>query len=69
MLHDNYEKVRHDLDKNRPTPLRDYAGENPAEFFAVATECFFERPKELQKAYHDLYQQLKNFYNQDPAGL
>ncbi len=69
VLHENYEKVRRDLDKNRPTPLRAYAGENPAEFFAVATECFFERPKELQKIYPDLYQELKNFYHQDPAGL
>ena len=65
----NYEKLRCDVDSGRATLLRSYAAENPAEFFAVATECFFERPKDLQKAYPDLYQELKNFYHQDPASL
>lgn len=69
VLHENYERLRSDVDKNRPTLLGSYAGENPAEFFAVATEYFFERPKELQKIYPDLYQELKNFYHQAPAEL
>lgn len=66
-LQGNYERLRRELDKNRPTLLRSYAAENPAEFFAVVTEYFFERPKELQKIYPELYQELKNFYHQDPA--
>ena len=66
-LQGNYERLRREVDKNRPTLLRSYAAENPAEFFAVATEYFFERPKELKKIYPDLYQELKNFYHQDPA--
>jgi MtfA peptidase len=68
-FHKNYERLRSDVDKNKPTLLRSYAAENPAEFFAVATECFFERPKDLQKLHPDLYQELKNFYHQDPAAL
>lgn len=69
VLHKNYEKLQRDLGSARPTLLGPYAGENPAEFFAVATEYFFERPKELQKIYPDLYQELKNFYHQNPASL
>ena len=69
VLHKNYLKLQQDLSVNKPTLLGSYAGEDPAEFFAVATECFFERPKELQKIYPDLYQELKNFYHQNPASL
>jgi Mlc titration factor MtfA (ptsG expression regulator) len=67
VLHKNYLKLQQDLTSNRPTLLGSYAGQDPAEFFAVATEYFFERPKYLQKTYPDLYQELSNFYHQDPA--
>jgi MtfA peptidase len=69
VLHRTYGQFQRDLSGNKPTVLGPYAAENPAEFFAVATECFFERPKELQQTYPDLYQQLKNFYHQDTAEL
>ena len=69
VLHKNYLKLQRDIGGNRPTLLGSYAAQNPAEFFAVATECFFERPNELQKTYPDLYQELKNFYHQDPVKL
>ncbi|MFZ3323429.1 MAG: M90 family metallopeptidase [Usitatibacter sp.] len=44
-----------------------YAAESPAEFFAVASEAFFETPELLMPAYPDVYAQLKAFYRQDPA--
>jgi Mlc titration factor MtfA (ptsG expression regulator) len=69
VLHKSYEQFCRALDKNRPTLFRSYAAQNPAEFFAVATEYFFERPKEFQKTWPDLYRELKNFYQQDPAEL
>jgi len=47
--------------------LRDYAGTNPAEFFAVATEVFFNRPVELKEYEPALYAELQAFYQQDPA--
>ena len=47
--------------------LRPYAGTNPAEFFAVATEVFFNRPLELREHEPALYAELRNFYHQDPA--
>ena len=47
---------------------RDEAGgENEAEFFAVATEEFFDRPLALQKHAPDLYHVLSAYYHQDPA--
>lgn len=48
-------------------PMRDYAAVSPAEFFAVATEGFFDRPTQLQALYPDLYDVLAGFYRQDPA--
>lgn len=47
--------------------LRPYAGTNPAEFFAVATEVFFNRPLELREHEPALYAELGGFYRQDPA--
>jgi len=45
-----------------------YGATNPAEFFAVATEAFFEKPEELKARLPDLYEQLQNYYKLDPAG-
>ena len=53
----------------RATVLDDYGATDPAEFFAVATECFFEKPRVLQKQRPELYEELKIFYRQDPAQL
>jgi MtfA peptidase len=48
--------------------LAAYAAVNPGEFFAVATEVFFDRPVELRRDKPDLYDVLRSFYRQDPAG-
>jgi hypothetical protein len=49
-------------------PLLDgYGGTNPAEFFAVATEVFFDRPVELEQEKPKLYAVLRGFFRQDPA--
>lgn len=49
-------------DASEPIVLRPYAQKNPAEFFAVATEVFFENPDLLQRHLPDLYLKLKRFY-------
>ena len=46
--------------------LRSYAATNPAEFFAVATETFFEKPRQLQDKHEALYGLLVDYYRQDP---
>jgi Mlc titration factor MtfA (ptsG expression regulator) len=48
-------------------PLRDYGATNPAEFFAVATESFFEDAPALLRHEPDLYGVLRDYYAQDPA--
>jgi Mlc titration factor MtfA (ptsG expression regulator) len=65
----DYQKLRQAFDDNQPTLLDKYGATNPAEFFAVATEFFFERPIELRRHHSELYKELKNFYHQDPAVL
>ncbi len=49
--------------------LRPYAGSNEAEFFAVATEFFFERPDIMADKNPGLYSLLKEFYNLDMLEL
>jgi Mlc titration factor MtfA (ptsG expression regulator) len=47
-------------------PIDPYASESPGEFFAVASEAFFETPERLAPAYPAVYEQLRQFYRQDP---
>jgi Mlc titration factor MtfA (ptsG expression regulator) len=50
-----------------PTPLDPYAGTSMPEFFAVASEHFFERPDGLRRRLPDLFAQLERFYGWDPS--
>jgi Mlc titration factor MtfA (ptsG expression regulator) len=50
-----------------PTVLDTYGATNPAEFFAVVTEAFFERPRALRARHPDLYAELARFFRQDPS--
>jgi Mlc titration factor MtfA (ptsG expression regulator) len=68
-LQENFEQLRDDVIADRPTVLDDYGATNPAEFFAVATECFFEDPHPLKQYHPRLYDELKEFYQQDPVAL
>lgn len=49
--------------------LRPYATENPMEFFAVATEVFFEKPEELRYNHPTIYQLFSEMYNLDLASI
>ncbi|MDQ1456144.1 MAG: MtfA peptidase [Actinomycetota bacterium] len=48
-------------------PLQPYGATNPAEFFAVATEAFFDVPVALEHHEPRLYEVMRDFYKQDPA--
>jgi len=50
-----------------PTFLDPYGATSEAEFFAVATEVFFEKPQALEQEHVALYGVLQEFYQQDPA--
>jgi Mlc titration factor MtfA (ptsG expression regulator) len=52
--------------RGRPATLNDYALTNPAEFFAVVSEVFFERPHALLRDYPGVFDALTAFYRQHP---
>ncbi|MCA8922193.1 MAG: zinc-dependent peptidase [Planctomycetes bacterium] len=62
-----FERLQARVQKGRRTDLDAYGATNPAEFFAVVTEAFFERPEKLEKRHPELYAALAEFYVQDPA--
>jgi len=62
-----FEALRDATDSGVPTLLDGYGATDPAEFFAVVTEVFFERPRALRKLHPALFSQLERFYRQDPT--
>jgi len=62
-----YTKMLKEVEKNHKTLLDEYGATNPAEFFAVATETFFEKSVQMKKKMPDTYKILKDFYQLDPA--
>ena len=67
MLSAEYDDLREHLERGHETVMDAYGGKNHVEFFAVATECFFEKPRQLLQKHPRLYAELKKFYRQDPA--
>jgi Mlc titration factor MtfA (ptsG expression regulator) len=67
VLQRRFEELGRAAQQGEPDLLNAYGATNRAEFFAVATETFFEKPVELRQRYPDLYEELKGFYRQDPA--
>jgi Mlc titration factor MtfA (ptsG expression regulator) len=61
-----FEQLERDIRRRRKTVLDPYAAEDPAEFFAVATEAFFEAPLSFQAAYPEHYGLMRDFYRMDP---
>src|SRR5712671_4958339 len=62
-----FEALRDATDSGIPTLLDGYGATDPAEFFAVSTEVFFERPRALKEKHAALYSELQRFYRQDPT--
>jgi len=61
-----YEKLVARARRGRGSTLDRYGATNPAEFFAVLTETFFEKPKKLKRKHPELYEEAKGFYRLDP---
>jgi Mlc titration factor MtfA (ptsG expression regulator) len=62
-----YQRLVDSAVAGRATLLDKYGASNRAEFFAVASECFFSRPRALRQHHPDLYDILRGLYQQDPA--
>lgn len=61
-----FKRFQTKLERGRRTAIDPYGATNPAEFFAVATETFYEKPRQLREQYPQVYDQLKAYYQVDP---
>jgi MtfA peptidase len=66
VMDEHYQALRRGRPMERKV-LDDYGAQNEAEFFAVATEAFFEKPRQMKEKTPDLYEEMKRFYGWDPA--
>lgn len=62
----NYDDFHKLLERGKKTLIDPYGATNPAEFFAVVTETFFEKPRQLRRKRPELYEVMKEFYGLDP---
>jgi Mlc titration factor MtfA (ptsG expression regulator) len=62
-----YARLVEESEHGRPKVLDAYGATNPAEFFAVATECFFEKPVQMKSRHPQLYDVLRDYFCQDPV--
>lgn len=69
VLGEEYAELVARVDAHRPVDIDRYAATSPPEFFAVVTEMFFERPTALERRHPALYDELRQFFQQDPAAL
>jgi len=67
VLGSEFEQLSQRLHAGRSSDIDPYGATNPAEFFAVLTEMFFEKPHALERRHAELYAELAEFYKQDPA--
>lgn len=68
VLTQEYQTLQHRVELEEETLLDGYGATSPAEFFAVASEVFFERPHELRAQHPLLYEELASFYRIHPVG-
>ncbi|RTE66233.1 zinc-dependent peptidase [Amphritea opalescens] len=62
-----WDRLQRDQHRHHPLPLDDYALTNPAEFFAVCSETFFEDAHKMKQQMPEVYRLLCQFYRQQPA--
>ena len=67
VLSDGYAQLVDRTERRKKTVLDKYGATHISEYFAVATEAFFEKPRQLQRKRADLYRELKDYYQLDPA--
>ncbi len=66
VLSEEFKELNQDLAEHHKTVMDSYGASNPAEFFAVATETFFEKPEQLANKHPELFAELEKFYRVDP---
>jgi Mlc titration factor MtfA (ptsG expression regulator) len=68
VMQNEFDALRGRLARGEPGLIDAYGATDPAEFFAVISELFFERPIELAVGHPALYAELSGYYRLDPAG-
>ncbi|OBV40156.1 zinc-dependent peptidase [Janthinobacterium psychrotolerans] len=66
VLSRDFDNLRHDAIYHQHSVMDHYGATNPAEFFAVATETFFEKPYQMAEHHGELYGEFLKFYKVDP---
>ena len=66
MLGAEFARLTEAVEAGEPTLLDPYGATSAAEFFAVATECFFGLAGQMRAAHPELYAVLSGFYRQEP---
>jgi len=66
VMHAEYGALRDRLDREQPGLIDPYAASDPAEFFAVVSEAYFECPSQLAEQHPALFDVLKDCYRVDP---
>jgi Mlc titration factor MtfA (ptsG expression regulator) len=66
VLNQEYDHLVKVTEMGKKDVIQAYGATNPAEFFAVATEAFFEKPVLMHRKHPELYAELKDFYKVDP---
>jgi MtfA peptidase len=67
VLGEEYARLQYRTAVGEPSLFSTYGGTSPAEFFAVASEVFFEQPREMAAMHPGLYGELAMLYRLDPA--
>jgi hypothetical protein len=67
IIFSEYVKLFEAAQRCEVTLIDRYGATCEGEFYAVATECFFERPVEMRRQHPGLYGILRGYYRQDPA--
>ena len=66
VLSEEFVELQEDTRQGRHSLMNHYGATNPAEFFAVATETFFEKSAQMAQNHAELFDVLKDFYQVDP---
>ncbi len=67
VLGEEYQRLQARTEAGEQSLLDDYGATDPAEFFAVLAEVFFEQPHLLQAENHLLYSELSRFFCVSPV--
>lgn len=67
VMNREFKILRDSAKRGKRSVMDHYGASEPGEFFAVLTETFFEKPKQLRDRHPLLYEEARQFYNLDPA--